>query len=263
MASVAFTALTRFGGLSAAALSLTLLAACGTDAPASGSIVCSASADCPDGSVCEGGFCVAATEITDSGANDTGTAEDTQVDSTADTTADTTTDTTPDIDPALCGNGVIDGAEACDTAIAAGQPGACPTGCEGGASCATVRLEGTDCAAACVTAPLAECVNGDGCCGDGCSAADDDDCDPVCGNTILEPGELCDPSESCPSEASCADSSACTAETVSGSAASCDAACVISDITLCVSGDGCCPSSCTNATEATAPPPAATASSKV
>ncbi len=249
MASVAFKALSRFGGLSAAALSLTLLAACGTDAPAAGSIVCSASADCPDGSVCDGGFCVASTNVTDSSVSDTGTAEDTALDSTADTTADTTTDTTPDIDPALCGNGVIDGAEACDTAIAAGQPGACPTSCDAGASCTTVRLEGTDCAAACVTAPLAECVNGDGCCGDGCSAADDDDCDPVCGNTILEPGELCDPSESCPTEASCADSSACTAETVSGSAASCDAACVISDITLCVSGDGCCPSSCTNATD--------------
>ena len=160
MASVAFKALSRFGGLSAAALSLTLLAACGTDAPAAGSIVCSASADCPDGSVCDGGFCVASTNVTDSGVSDTGTAEDTALDSTADTTADTTTDTTPDIDPALCGNGVIDGAEACDTAIAAGQPGACPTSCDAGASCTTVRLEGTDCAAACVTAPLAECVNG-------------------------------------------------------------------------------------------------------
>ena len=247
MASAPLQAFSRIGALAATALSLTLLAACGTDAPASGSIVCSASADCPDGSVCEGGFCVAATEVTDTSTLDSGTAEDT---GTADDTAsDTTADTTPDIDPALCGNGVIDGAEACDTAIAAGQPGACPTSCDAGAACTSVRLEGTDCAATCVTGPLAECANGDGCCGDGCSAADDDDCDPVCGNTILEPGELCDPSESCPTEASCGDSSACTAETVSGSAASCDAACVVTDITLCVNGDGCCPGSCTNAND--------------
>ena len=242
MASRTVLALSRAGAIAATAFSVTLLAACGTDAPASGSIVCSASADCPAGSVCEGGFCVASTIITDSGVSDTATENDT-------TEGTDATDTTPDIDPALCGNGVIDGAEACDTAIAAGQPGACPTVCEAGPSCTTVRLEGTDCAATCVTEPLAECANGDGCCGTGCSAADDDDCDPVCGNTILEPGELCDPSESCPTEASCADSSACTAESVSGSAASCDAACVITDITLCVGGDGCCPASCTNATD--------------
>jgi cysteine-rich repeat protein len=36
------------------------------------------------------------------------------------------------------------------------------------------------------------CVKGDGCCFSGCNAVNDDDCQPVCGNNITEPGEVCD-----------------------------------------------------------------------
>ena len=36
------------------------------------------------------------------------------------------------------------------------------------------------------------CVNGDGVCGAGCSLANDNDCPPVCGNGVVESGEVCD-----------------------------------------------------------------------
>jgi cysteine-rich repeat protein len=36
------------------------------------------------------------------------------------------------------------------------------------------------------------CVNGDGCCPSGCNANNDNDCASVCGNQVVEPGEVCD-----------------------------------------------------------------------
>ncbi len=39
-----------------------------------------------------------------------------------------------------CGNGVVDPGENCDTAIAAGQPGACPTSCTASDTCTTSQL---------------------------------------------------------------------------------------------------------------------------
>src|SRR5512143_1802180 len=36
------------------------------------------------------------------------------------------------------------------------------------------------------------CQNGNGVCGMGCNANNDDDCKPVCGNNVTEPGEVCD-----------------------------------------------------------------------
>jgi cysteine-rich repeat protein len=36
------------------------------------------------------------------------------------------------------------------------------------------------------------CSNGDGCCPTGCNAANDSDCTAVCGNSVVEPNEVCD-----------------------------------------------------------------------
>lgn len=65
----------------------------------------------------------------------------------------------------------------------------------------------------------------------------------LCGNGVVDAGEICD--GDCPS--GCADPDACTADSMTGSAESCDARCVHEPITTCESGDGCCPSSCTAA----------------
>ena len=37
------------------------------------------------------------------------------------------------------------------------------------------------------------CVNNDGCCPAGCTTLSDNDCQPACGNTVVEAGETCDP----------------------------------------------------------------------
>jgi cysteine-rich repeat protein len=52
---------------------------------------------------------------------------------------------------------------------------------------------------------IVDCINGDGCCADGCNANNDSDCEPICGNGIEEEGEECDDgntdeTDSCTSE---------------------------------------------------------------
>ncbi|UQA60630.1 choice-of-anchor Q domain-containing protein [Polyangium aurulentum] len=64
---------------------------------------------------------------------------------------------------------------------------------------------------------------------------------PECGNGIVEAGELCD--GDCPT--SCQDDGdACTAEALMGADTTCDAVCTIAAVTVCTSGDGCCPAGC-------------------
>lgn len=72
----------------------------------------------------------------------------------------------------------------------------------------------------------------------GCSDGVNDE--PVCGNGVKEPGEICD--GDCPSECNKVDT--CTIGTLSGSAESCDAVCIYQSITECADGDGCCPDGC-------------------
>ena len=64
----------------------------------------------------------------------------------------------------------------------------------------------------------------------------------VCGDGIKEGDETCDPPESCP--ATCDDMRACTADSISGSAETCDLVCGHQVIEMCVDGDGCCPPTC-------------------
>ncbi|MBO6938224.1 MAG: CAP domain-containing protein [Deltaproteobacteria bacterium] len=135
------------------------------------------------------------------------------------------------IDTESCGNGSLDPGEVCD--------GDCPTSCPAPATCETIALQGTaaECTARCVTSDISSCTNGDGCCPSGCNATNDNDCDAMCGNGVVEPGERCD--GDCPTSCS---SSACTTRTLVGSG--CNRRCESAPVTTCASGDGCCPSGC-------------------
>lgn len=65
--------------------------------------------------------------------------------------------------------------------------------------------------------------------------------DTECGDGITEGDELCD--GDCPTD--CDDMDACTADSLMGSAATCDAVCANDEITACnATSDGCCPAGC-------------------
>lgn len=146
---------------------------------------------------------------------------------------------------AVCGNGVIEDMETCDPIAD------CPSECDDSDACTTDTLIGDPqmCNSACIYDAITACVDGDGCCAPGCNANNDDDCAPICGNGVVEPGETCDPTTSCPAAADCNDLDACTVDSYSGSAATCDAQCSYAPITACVDGDGCCPTGCTFAND--------------
>lgn len=142
-----------------------------------------------------------------------------------------------------CGNGVVESGESCD------PPGSCPTVCDDGNACTSDTLSGSPdaCDIACHVTAIELCADDDGCCPAACSAIDDNDCSPSCGNGTMEAGESCDPPGSCP--ASCDDRNACTTDLLTGSAANCNVACSYTDVAVCVNDDGCCPTSCSGAND--------------
>ncbi|HEX4460686.1 MAG TPA: hypothetical protein VIA18_22055 [Polyangia bacterium] len=82
---------------------------------------------------------------------------------------------------ATCGNGILDPAEQCDNAIAAGLPGACPTSCLPKNGCTSYMLIGdaSVCTAVCVMQTTMTCggaLSSDGCCPTGCTLLNDGDC---------------------------------------------------------------------------------------
>jgi cysteine-rich repeat protein len=150
-----------------------------------------------------------------------------------------------------CGDGILSGTEACDTAIAAGV-GSCPTTCDDGIACtADVLAGGGTCDAACTSTPIVTPADGDGCCPTGATIGTDDDCAAACGDGVLSAGEGCDTGitsgvGSCPT--SCDDGLACTTDTLIG-AGTCGAICAAAPITTPINGDGCCPTGATMATD--------------
>jgi hypothetical protein len=136
-----------------------------------------------------------------------------------------------------CGNGVVEAGEQCD--------GNCPTMCNTSDPCHPARLVGTKdaCDARCDMDEIVACMNGDDCCPAACSATSDADCSASCGNGVVEPPELCEPtSKDKPCASSCDDGDPCTADKKSGTPERCNVACSHTPITAAMSGDGCCPS---------------------
>jgi hypothetical protein len=152
--------------------------------------------------------------------------------------------------PVVCGNGLVESSETCDTAIPAGLPGSCPTPCPPHDLCQREFQEGSGCRAVCRTVEITDFVMGDGCCPKGGNGALDPDCRKVCGNGVVEPNEQCDKAISadqpgaCP--AVCMPARGCMPSVMQGSPAVCTAHCVPQPITACSpAGDGCCPDGCT------------------
>ena len=72
---------------------------------------------------------------------------------------------------ASCNNGVVDPGEACD--------GNCPATCPATTdACMPISMQGTaaTCDAVCVSTQISDCIDGDGCCAEGCTPATDSDC---------------------------------------------------------------------------------------
>jgi len=152
-----------------------------------------------------------------------------------------------------CGDGVVGAGEMCDTGIAAGETGACPTACDDGDPCTEDALEGSACTSVCTITRITDFVTGDMCCPDGALPRDDGDCMGECGNGTVEMGESCDIAiadgvpGSCPMD--CDDGVACTADSLTN-ADSCAAMCSTSVIEATDDGsDGCCPAGATSETD--------------
>jgi len=154
--------------------------------------------------------------------------------------------------PVVWGNGIVEAGETCDGAITAGVAGACPRSCDDGDACTIDFASGSSeaCTRSCAHQAITGCIDDDGCCPSGCSAATDRDCAPRCGDGRIGAGETCDPPTTCPT--SCPDDGdPCTVEQLVGDAASCTAACRHVPITACLAaaGDRCCPTGCTPAND--------------
>jgi hypothetical protein len=144
----------------------------------------------------------------------------------------------------VCGDGVVDGLdETCDKAITAGHDGACPASCDDNNPCTDDSTSGRveDCTRTCTHAAKTACSSGDRCCPMGCAGADSD-CDPTCGDGVVQDRETCDLPATCPT--TCPDDGdPCTGEELTGTSDSCDVTCNHSPILTCsgATSDGCCP----------------------
>lgn len=118
-----------------------------------------------------------------------------------------------------CGDGHVDPGEVCD--------GNCPV-CTKTAACDAVTSVGSAemCSLKCITAKIATCSSGDGCCPSFCNHANDSDCAPRCGDGALDPGEECEAGSSKPCPSSCDDGDRCTDDSTTGSADQCSLKCV-------------------------------------
>ena len=137
-----------------------------------------------------------------------------------------------------CGDGVLNEGETCE---AADPSHPCPSvaDCDDGDPCTRDELMGSaeSCNAQCVSVPIVRPMGGDGCCPAGANANSDSDCSAMCGNRVMESGEMCD--GNCPT--SCPRGAGCQQQQLMGSADQCNSRCVAMTVTMRQDGDGCCP----------------------
>jgi hypothetical protein len=76
---------------------------------------------------------------------------------------------------------------------------------------------------------------------------------PRCGNGVREGSEVCDGAD-CPNACKGDPANPCSSAMLQGSAATCDARCLPTEITTCNSGDKCCPKGCNHGTDADCSP---------
>jgi hypothetical protein len=158
-----------------------------------------------------------------------------------------------------CGNGRIDPGETCDKAIDRGDPGACPPAdCDDGIACTRDIRSGSDCTAVCTPEPILERKFGDACCPYMAGPGNDGDCPESCGNSIVDPGEICDMGVTDPSAPGyCPRLEDCTAPMGSCETAmlvsedTCSAVCVRTPVVMQIENkiDGCCPAGATHTTD--------------
>jgi len=104
---------------------------------------------------------------------------------------------------ASCGDGVVqeDEGETCEPepSADAGDDALCPEDCDDGNACTMDVLSGSamNCNVACGRVTITALVDDDGCCPEGANTLTDDDCMPVCGNSVRERGEDCDSASGC------------------------------------------------------------------
>jgi hypothetical protein len=132
-----------------------------------------------------------------------------------------------------CGNGRVDPTETCDTAIAPGDPGACPPAdCSDGIPCTRDVASGDGCTLSCTHTEITASAPGDFCCPAGATSADDSDCAPACGDDagvkqsgccgdgVVDAHETCDVAiavglpGACPTQADCDTGDLCSRDWV-------------------------------------------------
>jgi cysteine-rich repeat protein len=175
---------------------------------------------------------------------------------------------------AYCGDGTVQDThgEVCDSA-SADTP--CPASCDDEDSCTVDTQMGSAaaCTISCTHDAISATADGDGCCPDGADATSDDDCPPVCGNSVREGAEVCDlgvnvgsydgcmpgcaalgphcgdgitqfGEETCDGSDcyfECNDGLVCTQDIVAGSPDTCNVGCLFEPIETATDGDACCP----------------------
>jgi cysteine-rich repeat protein len=94
--------------------------------------------------------------------------------------------------PTQCGDGKVDtnAGETCE----ANSDKPCQTSCDDQNACTQDLMTGSagNCNVRCTHIPITKRAPGDGCCPSGATKDMDADCNPQCGNKVLEAGETCD-----------------------------------------------------------------------
>ena len=139
-----------------------------------------------------------------------------------------------------CGNNVKEPGETCD------PPSSCPDSCPAmGCQLRELKNPGT-CKAVCENSRIqTACAPNDDCCPSACNANNDNDCEPKCGNGIIESGEKCEPVAECTRRQNVCKSDRDTVREGRGSTNNCSFECAESP-RRCGDADGQCPSGCQN-----------------